>query len=203
VLAEDCFIAGNDDRICINGLYDADLAPEQAATLEKIDRLISTPVHDVVIRGMVFWGLKNGGDIMLTWNAGADTDRILIEDCDSLAPTNKAFITARHAGSGIMRGIVIRDCRVEHGHFVDLEVADSGKYWGRGGGRIEDLTITDIALSVPLASVGKDLRGRDTAGTLGPLTFARISAAGQPWTGSSGTAIEIGDHVILKASTEQ
>jgi len=196
VVAEDCFIAGNDDRICLNGLFDADLPPAEAARLEKADRLISVPVHDVLVRRMVFWGLKNGGDIMITWNAGQSTHRIVVEDCDSLAATNKAFVTSRHAGSGVASGLLFRHCRIEHGDLVDLEVADSGKYWGRGGGRIGDITFEDISLAAAPSSVGKSLRGRDPTGTLGPLTFTRITANGQPVTVLDQTAINTGDHVL-------
>jgi hypothetical protein len=195
VLLEDSFIAGNDDRICLNGLFDRDLPLAEAARLSKTERLTDTTVSNIHLRGLVFWGLKNGADIMITWNSGQTTERVLVEDCDSLSPTNKAFVSARHAGSGSFSNLVFRNCRLEHGHFVDIEVADSGKYWGRGGGSIGDILFADISLTVPPPQVAKAIRGRDAHGAVGPITFRNIIAAGEPVTELAQTTIEVGEHV--------
>jgi hypothetical protein len=194
VVLEDAFVAGNDDRICLNGLFDRDLPPEVARTMEKGERLTDTTVQNVRIRRIVFWGLRNGGDIMITWNAGQITRDIVVEDCDSLAATNKAFVTLQHGGSSEIGGLHFRHCRLEHGNLLDVAVIEQ-RYWGRGGGRVDDLHFEDITLAADPGQVGKSIKARSEAQRIDRVVFKNITANGHRVTALDQTAIKRGDFV--------
>jgi len=190
VLVEDCFICGNDDRVCVTGLFDKDLPEAEAAVLKEEDRLTDTLVENVTLRRLVLWGLRNGGDIMLTWNAGQETRKVLIEDVESLAPTNAAFVAARHGGSGTIKDVLIRNCYLYHGNLVDVLVKGPA-CWGKGGGRIADFTLENIEMDAAPAQVGKRLAGQNERSDIGRATFKNIRARGQAITDVKETKIAV------------
>lgn len=158
ITLDDCFVTCNDDRICVTGLFDNDCGTGDKLWDGTI-KLSGTPVSDITIRNMVFWGLhNNGGDIMLTWNGETYCKNVLIENCVSITPTNKAFVASMHAGSAIFENITIRNCHLYHGNFLSLLVRDEG-YQGAGGGAIKGLNIENITLDVNKSEIGKHLTG--------------------------------------------
>lgn len=189
VLVEDCFISGNDDRICVTGLYDSGTVPTGPDAQAK-DQLIDTWVEDVVIRDTVFWGVRNGGDIMLTWNGGQQARDVLVENCDSLTPTNKGFVAAKHGGDGLIQDVTFRNCRLYHGNLIDVEIKEAS-CWGKGGGRIADLIFEDITLDVPPGQVQRKMVAHSPTSNLTHVTFNNVQAQGELVTDIGYTQLKI------------
>ncbi|MCG8701070.1 MAG: glycosyl hydrolase family 28 protein, partial [Bacteroidales bacterium] len=191
---EDCFVAGNDDRICITGLYDKSDGDGNIAydgTLELTD----TVVENITIRNMVFLGLhNNGGDIMLTWNGSDYARDITIEDCYSLAPTNLAFMSARHGGSAIIHDVKIKNIHLDHPRLFWIFVEDSG-YFGKGGGACRDFTFEDITINAEPSEVGVNLVGESDTSDISDFTLKNVKANGQVITDIKETAIQTNEFV--------
>ncbi|MHB0754555.1 glycosyl hydrolase family 28 protein [Polaribacter sp. M15] len=173
VVLEDSFIASNDDRICITGLYDAEKGNDNILW-DGTNELKGTPVSNITIRNMVFWGLdNNGGDIMLTWNGADYAKDILIENVVSLVPTNKAFIAARHGGSADINNLTIKNATLYHGNLFDIEIADSN-YQGAGGGKLRNLLLENITIQANIADIGKQLIGESKSSNIEGIKFKNI-----------------------------
>lgn len=161
VLVQDTFIASNDDRICITGLYDAEEGTDDIHW-DGTNKLKGVPVSNIHIKDVVFWGLdNNGGDIMLTWNGAGYAKDILIENTVSLTGTNKAFIAARHGGSADINNLKIKNAKLFHGNLFDIEIGESN-YQGAGGGKIRDMVLENIEIDANLKDIGKQLLGQST-----------------------------------------
>lgn len=169
----DSFIASNDDRICITGLYDSETGNDNLLW-DGSNKLKGVPVSNISIRDMVFWGLdNNGGDIMLTWN-GADYARdITIENTVSLTPTNKAFIAARHGGSADINNLHIKNVKLMHGNLFDIEIGESN-YQGAGGGKIRNMTLENVEIDTGFNAIGKQLIGESEVSNIEGLTLINI-----------------------------
>lgn len=194
ITVEDGFVAGNDDRICVTGLYDADNG-DGNLEWDGVIQLIGVPAENITIRNMVFAGLhNNGGDIMLTWN-GADYCRnVIIEDCKSLFATNKGFLASKHGGSAIFDQILIQNIHLYHPVLVSLEVAD-GRYMGAGGGAIHNFTLKDITIDAEPSEVGLFMNGQNETSDISGFHFINLKANGKKITDLSQTAIEINEFV--------
>lgn len=186
---EDCFIVGNDDRICVTGLYDS-----CNTELGMDERLTDCVVENNVFRDITFWGLRNGGDIMLTWNGGQRCENILLENCESLARTNRGFITAQHGGAVPIRNIHIRNCHLWHGQLVDWFVTKPA-CWGKGGGSVRDVYIENVTLAVEPNEVGRRLSAKDEVSNIDNLMFNNIQAHGQLLSDVNDAGFEIRKHV--------
>lgn len=193
VVLEDSFLAGNDDRICLTGLYDAE-DREIVVEEDQQKRIIGTVVRNLQIRNNVFWGQKNGADIMLTWNGAETCDTILIENCDSIGATNKGFLAAKHGGSVDLEGIVIRDIRIHHNKFVSIET-NPASVWGAGGGSIRDVLLEDIYISADPAEVGTRILGLSAESSISDFTFRNVTMNGTRLTAFEQTAIETNEFV--------
>ena len=89
ILVQNSFIASNDDRVCVTGLFDKESGTEDGINWDGSNELTGTPVSNITIKNMVFWGLdNNGGDIMLTWNGSDYAKDVTIENVISLSSTN-------------------------------------------------------------------------------------------------------------------
>lgn len=174
VKVNDCLIAANDDRICITGLFDDDETPVPENGDISV-RMTDYPVENMHINNVVFWGLWNGGDIMLTWNASSECKNVVIENCKSIWPTNKAFLSAKDGGSALIHNIEIRNCLLYHGNLVDVRVIGAD-CWGKGGGNIRDITVRDIQLNVNPSQVKKQIIGMSENSTAKNFKFINISA---------------------------
>ncbi len=174
VVLEDSFIASNDDRICITGLFDSENGTNDIQW-DGTNELKGVGVENIVIKNMVFWGLdNNGGDIMLTWNGADYAKNILIENVKSLTPTNKAFLAARHGGSADINNLIIRNATLYHGNLFDLEIADSN-YQGEGGGRLRNVSIEDVTIQADLKDIGKQLLGESLTSNIEGITLKNIT----------------------------
>lgn len=159
VLINDSFIASNDDRICITGLYDAEEGSDELLW-DGSNKLKGVPASNIHIKNVTFWGLdNNGGDIMLTWNGADYAKDILIENTISLTATNKAFIAARHGGSADINNLTIKNAKLYHGNLFDIEIGES-RYQGAGGGKIRNMILENIDIEAPLKDIGKQLIGQ-------------------------------------------
>ncbi|MGQ1891352.1 glycosyl hydrolase family 28 protein [Thermophagus sp. OGC60D27] len=175
ITLEDCFVTANDDRVCITGLFDASEGTGDILW-DGTNKLSGTPVANINIKNMIFWGLhNNGADIMLTWNGQDYCKDVTIENCYSLSPTNKAFIASMHGGSAIFSNIKIRNCYLNHGNLVSLLVRDEG-YQGAGGGSIKNLTFENIQLNVNKSEIGKSLYGFSQKSNITKVSFRNIKA---------------------------
>lgn len=169
----DSFIASNDDRICITGLYDAEEGNDQLHW-DGSNKLTGVPVSNISIKDMVFWGLdNNGGDIMLTWNGADYAKDISIENTISLTPTNKAFIAARHGGSADINNLNIKNVKLMHGNLFDIEIGESN-YQGAGGGKLRNMTLENVVIDANFDSIGKQLIGKSKDSNIEGLTLINI-----------------------------
>jgi hypothetical protein len=175
ITVEDCFITANDDRVCITGLFDDDCGTGDIMW-DGTNELSGTPVENITIRNMVFWGLhNNGGDIMLTWNGEKYCRNVLVENCISISPTNKAFVSSMHGGSAVFENVVIRNSHLYHGNLLSLLVRDQG-YQGAGGGAIRGLTLENITLDANKSEIGKFLQGHSEESNIEGVVFRNIKA---------------------------
>ena len=159
VVLEDSFIASNDDRICITGLYDGEKGNNNLQW-DGSNELKGVSVSNIHIKNIVFWGLdNNGADIMLTWNGAGYAKDIIIENVISITPTNKAFIAARHGGSADIYNISIKNASLYHGNLFDIVIADSN-YQGAGGGKLRNMTLENITIRANKTEIGKQLLGQ-------------------------------------------
>ena len=173
VLLEDSFIASNDDRICITGLYDKENGTNNIQW-DGSHELTGVSVSNIKIKKVVFWGLdNNGADIMLTWNGKGYAKDILVEDVISLTPTNKAFIAARHGGSADINSLVFRNVKLLHGNLFDIEIGESN-YQGEGGGKLRNMLLENIYIDANLKDVGKQLIGENKDSNIDGMTFKNI-----------------------------
>jgi hypothetical protein len=190
ITIDDCFIACNDDRICITGLFDNDCGTGDVLW-DGTNKLSGTPVENITIKNMVFFGLhNNGGDIMLTWNGETYCRNVLVENCISLTPTNKAFVSAMHGGSAIFENIVIRNSHLYHGNLVSILVRNQG-YQGAGGGAIKGLLLENITLEAKKSEIGKHYTGFDEKSNIEGVVFKNIIA-------SDGVVKSIDETAIVK-----
>ncbi|MEZ5275765.1 MAG: glycosyl hydrolase family 28 protein [Opitutaceae bacterium] len=188
VLLEDCFIAGSDDRVCITGLYDSE--DREVKTLEdQTQRITGTIVRDIHVRDTIFWGQKNGGDIMLTWNGAQTCDNVLIEDCESIGATNKGFLASKHGGSVFVTNVTIRNIRIHHDRFLSLEINPAG-VWGAGGGGVRNLLLENIRINADPADVGIRILGLNDVGSFANLIFRQVTMNGVLLQGFGQTDIE-------------
>lgn len=175
VLIEDSFIASNDDRICITGLYDKENGSDDIQW-DGSNELTGVSVSNIVIRNIVFWGLdNNGGDIMLTWNGTGYAKDILVENVVSLTGTNKAFIAARHGGSADIHDLIFKNVTLFHGNLIDIEIGESN-YQGAGGGKLRNMLLENITLDASIDDVGKQLLGESNDSNIDSITFKNIKA---------------------------
>lgn len=167
------FIASNDDRICITGLYDSETGNDNLLW-DGSNKLKGVPVSNITIKDMVLWGLdNNGGDIMLTWNGADYAKDITIENTVSLTPTNKAFIAARHGGSADINNLIVRNVKLMHGNLFDIEIGESN-YQGAGGGKIRNMTLENIEIDANFDAIGKQLLGESELSNIEGLTLINI-----------------------------
>lgn len=193
VKVDDCLIAANDDRICITGLFDDDTT-EMLPGVDISERMTDYPVENMHVKNVVFWGLWNGGDIMITWNASSECKDVLIEDCVSIWPTNKAFISAKDGGSAYIHDIVIQNCELYHGNLVDVRVIPAA-CWGKGGGNIANVTVKNIHLNVDPHNVKKQFIGESEQSTCKDFDFINIRANDSLITDIAQTSIEVNEYV--------
>ena len=198
VLMEDCFIAGNDDRICITGLYDSeDREIKEMADQQK--RITGCAVGDITIRDIVFWGHRNGGDIMLTWNGAETCENIRIENVTSLLSNKggsyKGFLAAMHGGSVVVRDVEIRNATLDHGTFLSILVNEASM-WGAGGGAIRDVLLENITIAATPETLEDRVGGTSKESNVANFTFRNVTLAnGEKMTSLEGTGIEVGDFV--------
>ena len=173
VLVEDSFIASNDDRICITGLYDKENGNDNIQW-DGSDELMGVSVANITIRNVVFWGLdNNGGDIMLTWNGSGFAKDILIENVVSLTGTNKAFLAARHGGSSDIHDMVFRNIKLCHGNLFDVEIGESN-YQGAGGGKLRNLLFENVTIKAGFNEIGKQLLGESKLSNVDGIKLKNI-----------------------------
>lgn len=169
----DSFIASNDDRICITGLYDKGDGKD-GIEWDGSNALTGVPAENITIRDMVFLGLdNNGGDIMLTWNGAGYAKNIRIENVVSLTPTNKAFIAARHGGSADINDLIIKNVTLHHGNLFDVMVGGKN-YQGAGGGKLRKILLENIIIEANVADIGKQLMGESSISTIENITLKNI-----------------------------
>nr|WP_299346271.1 glycosyl hydrolase family 28 protein [Allomuricauda sp.] len=169
----DSFIASNDDRICITGLYDAETGNDELSW-DGSNQLKGVPVSNIFIKDIVFWGLdNNGGDIMLTWNGADYAKDITIENTVSLTPSNKAFIAARHGGSADINNLNIKNVKLMHGNLFDIEIGKSN-FQGAGGGKIRNMTLENVEIDAGFNAIGKQLIGESEVSNIEGLTLINI-----------------------------
>lgn len=174
ILVQDSFIASNDDRICITGLYDKESGTDNKQW-DGSNELTGVSVSNITIRDMVFWGLdNNGGDIMLTWNGSGYAKDILVENVVSLVGTNKAFIAARHGGSADIHNLTFRNITLYHGNLFDVEIGESN-YQGAGGGKFRNVSLENIYIDASTSELGKQLIGESKESNIEGITFKNIS----------------------------
>lgn len=188
ILVENSFIGASDDRICVTGLFDREKF-EVTQKSELQPRLEDTDVHDMHIRNMVFWGQKNGGDIMITWNGGKTCQDILVEDCYSLGFTNKGFLAAKHGGSVVAKDILIRNIELFHRRLVSLEVKEAS-CWGAGGGAIRDVLLENVSIHAEPGEVDLQMLGHSEESNISDITFINLTANGQHILSLDETAIK-------------
>jgi hypothetical protein len=176
IRVEDSWIAGSDDRICLTGLFDREKFEVTSADQLQA-RLEDTDVHNLHIRNVIFWGHKNGGDIMITWNGGKTCTDILIEDCKSLGLTNKGFLSAKHGGSVVAENIVIRNVELFHPRLVSIEVKEAS-CWGAGGGAIRNVLVEHVKIHADPSQVDLQILGHDETSDVSGITFRNIRANG-------------------------
>jgi hypothetical protein len=193
VLMEDCFIAGNDDRVCITGLYDSE-DREVKVIEDQQKRITDTHVGNLTIRDTIFWGQKNGGDIMLSWNGGKTLDSVLIENIQSLGKTNKGFLAARHGGSVLIHDVTIRNVHLYHTVLCSLEVLDA-RTWGAGGGAIRDITVENVTIDADPKEIKKLMTGWSEESSISNIVFKNLRAIGQKITSLAQTGIETNEFV--------
>ncbi len=173
VLVDDTFIASNDDRICITGLYDKENGNDNIQW-DGSDELMGVSVANITIRNVVFWGLdNNGGDIMLTWNGSGFAKDILIENVVSLTGTNKAFLAARHGGSSDIHDMVFRNIKLCHGNLFDVEIGESN-YQGAGGGKLRNLLFENVTIKAGFNEIGKQLLGESKLSNVDGIKLKNI-----------------------------
>jgi hypothetical protein len=175
VLLEDSFIASNDDRICITGLYDKESGNDNMQW-DGSNELTGVSLSNIKIKDVVFWGLdNNGADIMLTWNGSGYTKNILVENVISLTATNKAFIAARHGGSADINNLVFKNVKLCHGNLFDIEIGESN-YQGAGGGKLRNMLLENITIDAKISDIGKQLMGENKNSNIDGITFKNIVA---------------------------
>lgn len=189
---ENSFICSNDDRICLNGLFDNEKVLVENEPIEN--RMSSCIVENVVLKDLVTWGCKNGADIMFTWNAAKDTRTVFVDNIMSLAPTNKAFISAMHGGSGLISDVVIANCHLYHGNLLDLRV-NNASCWGKGGGNISSIVIDNVSMDADPQNVGKQMLGFSTQSTISNVILSNLSANGKPIESLDQTGIVLNEFV--------
>ncbi|MGM8361850.1 hypothetical protein ACSV4D_08055 [Flavobacterium sp. ARAG 55.4] len=175
VLVEDCFIASNDDRICITGLYDKENGDDNIQW-DGSNELTGVSVSNIKIKNVVFWGLdNNGADIMLTWNGKGYAKDILVENAVSLTGTNKAFIAARHGGSADIHNLVFKNIKLCHGNLFDIEIGESN-YQGAGGGKLRNMILENITVNAKINDIGKQLLGENRNSNIDNIKLKNIIA---------------------------
>ncbi|MBK1878248.1 glycosyl hydrolase family 28 protein [Pelagicoccus mobilis] len=188
VTVENSFIAGNDDRICVTGLFDSEDRVIKTVADQK-PRIKGCDVGNLTIRDNVFWGQRNGGDIMLTWNGSHTCENVLIENCKSIGFTNKGFLSAMHGGSVVIKNVMIRDIEIYHHRLTSVLVRDA-KTWGDGGGAIDGLTLENISIHAEPKDVSLKLTGWSDESPIKNVTLRNITANGQKITSFDQTSIE-------------
>ncbi|GEC72575.1 Glycosyl hydrolases family 28 [Flavobacterium flevense] len=175
VLVDDSFIASNDDRICITGLYDK----ENGSTNIQWDgsnELTGVSISNIKIKNVVFWGLdNNGADIMLTWNGKGYAKDIMVEDVVSLTATNKAFVAARHGGSADIHDLIFRNVKLLHGNLFDIEIGESN-YQGEGGGKLRNMLLENITVDAKMNDIGKQLLGENKNSNIDGIKLKNIKS---------------------------
>ncbi|MBD5778897.1 right-handed parallel beta-helix repeat-containing protein [Pelagicoccus sp. NFK12] len=193
VTVENSFIAGNDDRICVTGLFDSEDREIKTVADQKA-RIKGCDVGNLVIRNNVFWGQRNGGDIMLTWNGSHTCEDVLIEGCKSIGFTNKGFLSAMHGGSVVIKDVTVRDIEIYHHRLTSVLVRDA-KTWGDGGGAIDGLTLENIQIHAEPKEVSLLLTGWSEESPIRNVTLRNITANGQKITSFDQTSIETNEFV--------
>ena len=187
------FLAGSDDRICITGLFDREKF-EVTKKEELQPRLEATNVHNLHIHDIVFWGQKNGADIMLTWNGGMTCNNVLIENVQSVGFTNKGFLASKHGGSVVVENITIRNAHLYHHRIVDLEITDAA-CWGQGGGSVRNVLLENITIDAKAKEVSNKMVGFSPESNVDGITFRNVVANGVKITSLNQTSIETNSFV--------
>jgi len=173
ILVEDSFIASNDDRVCITGLFDKGNGTDNMQW-DGSNELTGVSVSDITLRNMVFWGLdNNGADIMLTWNGSDYAKNILVENAVSLTATNKAFIAARHGGSADIHDLIFRNVTLYHSNLFDVEIGESN-YQGAGGGKLRNMLLENFTIHSNFKEIGKQLLGENKNSNIDGIQFKNI-----------------------------
>ena len=173
ILVEDSFIASNDDRVCITGLFDKGNGTDNLQW-DGSNELTGVSVSNITLRNMVFWGLdNNGADIMLTWNGSGYAKNVLVENVVSLTATNKAFIAARHGGSADIHDLIFRNVTLYHSNLFDIEIGESN-YQGAGGGKLRNLLLENFTIHGNFKDIGKQLLGENKNSNIDGIQFKNI-----------------------------
>jgi hypothetical protein len=187
ITLQNSFLAGSDDRICITGLFDRERF-EVTKKEELQPRLEPTDVYNLRINNIVFWGHRNGADIMLTWNGGKTCRDVIIENVYSLGFTNKGFVASKHGGSVIVQDVIVRNAHLYHDRLIDLDVQHASM-WGEGGGAIRNILLENITIDADPSDVSLKMIGVSEESNVENITFRNIVANGQKITSLDQTAI--------------
>lgn len=187
------FLAGSDDRICITGLFDREKF-EVTKQEELQPRLEDTDVYNLRISNIIFWGQKNGADIMLTWNGGKTCRDVIIENVHSLGFTNKGFVGSKHGGSVIIEDVTIRNAHLNHHRLIDIEVTAAGS-WGQGGGSVRNILLENITIDAEPGQVSNKIIGHSPKSNVDHITFKNVTANGVKLTNIEQTSIETNEFV--------
>lgn len=172
VIAEDLFICSSNDRITLNGAYDNQKKLQSNEPLQN--RLISTIAENIQIRNAVFYGIKNGGDIIISRNANADVRSVFVESVTSLKETKDGFVSAQQAGEGNVFDVIVVDSKIHHNHLVDIQILDPVKS-GIKGAKIRSIYLDDIVVESTKNKIGSRLAGASTNRLVEDVIFTNIT----------------------------
>ncbi|MGQ1891347.1 glycosyl hydrolase family 28 protein [Thermophagus sp. OGC60D27] len=187
------FLAGSDDRVCITGLFDRERF-EVTKKAELQPRLDDTDVYNLRINNIVFWGQKNGADIMLTWNGGKTCRDVIVENVHSLGFTNKGFLATKHGGSVTVEDVTVRNAHLYHHRLIDLEITNAA-CWGQGGGSVRDILLEDITIDASSEDVSNKMLGFSSESNVDNIVFKNIKANGVHLNGLDQTSIQTNEFV--------
>jgi hypothetical protein len=188
----DCFIAASDDRICIAGRYDLDNGQVFTNGDSLMYRMTDCISENNTIKNCVFWGIQNGGDLMLSWNTSLETRKIVVENCESLTPVNKGFLSAKFGGSGHVRDITIRNCHLYHPDLFAIEIVEASCF-GYGGGKISDIMLENITIDAEPEQVGKYITGKTESSNIYNIVLKNVTANGKKLTSRGSTKIKLNE----------
>lgn len=170
VIAEDLFICSSNDRIVLNGVYDNQKELQQNEPLDN--RLTSTIVENIQIRDAVLYGIKAGGDIMISRNANADIRSVFVEDMISLAETENGFVAALHDGEASIYDVIVVNSKVHHRNLLDVQILDNEKT----SSKIRSMYLDDIIVESTKKNIGIQMAGASKERFITDVIFTNITA---------------------------